>query len=139
MASKRKIELMDFESLKDGVSDASVKGAISSLSPIKKGRTHNYFKGLMSDGNAIVRLVGFSNSQQIKIKKIMDEQQSVQFDNCEIRKLRWGPKMEILLKDGSAITGTSTKFIPYALKDGTIHIDQLQSREQIESPCVLRL
>ena len=106
MASKRKLEdleVNDVELLKEPLLTASIHGVISGLSPIKKGRRSNYFEGTVSDGKAKVRLVGFSHSQQSKMKELMEKKQSIRLDDCEVKQARRGNKMEIMLKGTTTI------------------------------------
>ena len=51
---KGDLEVDQVESLDESLSTASIHGAISSLSPIKKGRKSKYFDGSVSDGKSKV-------------------------------------------------------------------------------------
>ena len=68
MSRKRQLhEVLDLDGLQEPIANASVKGLITSVSPIKKGKTSNYFNGTVADSTAKVRLVGFTASQQKKV------------------------------------------------------------------------
>ena len=111
MASKRKrAELKDLDSLEEPVSNASVHGVLCSLSPVKKGRKSSYFEGVVSDGKSKVRLVGFSNTQQLKMREFMDNKKAIHLNDCEVKQARRGPKMEIMLKGSTTIISSPKKF-----------------------------
>ena len=70
MASKRQVEEAEnFEVMDRPISKANVHGVLTSLSPVKKGRSTNYFDGTVSDGNSKLHVVGFSVGQQ----KVMND------------------------------------------------------------------
>ena len=66
MARKRRsiYEVEDLDTLDQPIPKAKVHGVITSLSPVKKGRTCSYFDGTLADGTSKIRVVGFSSSQQ---------------------------------------------------------------------------
>ena len=56
---KREREVDEFESLGDisyASPSAKLHGVISSLSPIKKGKTCSYFDGQVTDGDSSIRV-----------------------------------------------------------------------------------
>ena len=62
---KRHIEEVDrLDLLQQPLANASVHGAVTSLSPVKKGRNSSFFDGTMYDGHRQIRLVGFLPGQQ---------------------------------------------------------------------------
>jgi len=77
---------------------ASVHGAIASLSPIKKRRTSVYSDGTFSEEGTEIRFVGFNSEQQKKLKTFFTEKQSINIKNCQIKEVREGHKMEVMLK-----------------------------------------
>lgn len=57
------IESFEVESLNavdNPVSSANIYWMITSLSPVKKVRIHNYFDGTVSDGTSKLHMVGFN-------------------------------------------------------------------------------
>ena len=78
-----------------------------------------------------VRLVGFRKSQQSKIQRFMDKQQPIQLDDCEIKKARRGPRMEIMLKGSTAIT-SSPQTESVHLEEEPILLKELESKEDYE-------
>ena len=108
--TKRKLEIEEVDSLEEPVSTASLHAVVSSLSPVKKGRNSDYFEGTVTDGKSTVRLVGYKRSQQSKIQRFMDKQQPILLDDCEIKKARRGPRMEIM-QMATATTSSLKKFL----------------------------
>ena len=82
-----------------------------------------------------VRLVGFRKSQQSKIQRFMDKQQPIQLDDCEIKKARRGPRMEIMLKGSTAIT-SSPQTESVHLEEEPILLKELESKEDYEKVSV---
>lgn len=60
---------------------AMVEGLISSLSPMGK----KYFDGELTDGDNIVRLVGFDVSQHNKLLSYCRDKVPVKITNCEMK------------------------------------------------------
>jgi len=111
MASKHKREeVKDFEGVAKPLGSANVRGVISSLSPIKKGRKSNYFEGTVSDGKSKLHLVGFSQAQQKQMQDLKAQKKAVQFEDCEIKQARSGVKMEIMLKGQTTISESAKTF-----------------------------
>ncbi len=57
--SKRDISQLN--ELDGHTSNANIHGAITSISPIKKGRKSSFFEAMIADHTSQVRLVGFNN------------------------------------------------------------------------------
>ena len=65
MSRKRQLHaVLDLDGLQEPIANASVEGLITSISPIKKGKTSNYFDGTVADSMAKIRLVGFTASRR---------------------------------------------------------------------------
>ena len=74
MSHRRTIsDVHNFEEIEEPVVSASLHGIITSLSPIKKGRTCNCFDGTVSNGTSKLRIVGFSSKQQKAISALSEE------------------------------------------------------------------
>ena len=91
-------EVADFASVTTPHPNANIHAAVTTLSPVKKGRSSIYFDGTLTDGTSKIRMVGFSSDQRKKLASFADSSQSVQLINCEIKQSREGDKMEIILK-----------------------------------------
>ncbi len=85
------------------ISSANIHGVVTSLSPVKKGKTTVYFDGTVSDGASKIRLVGFSSKQRKVMEDFMSKRQPVKLSDCEIKQARRGDQMEVLLKGNTSI------------------------------------
>ena len=112
MATKRKLEFSDYSKLEIEANNADIHGVVTSLSPVKKSRVgSNYYTGQVCDGKQKLRLVGFSTSQQKQLDELKDKKQSVEIQNCQIKKsIRDSDKFEILLKGATKILPSPKKF-----------------------------
>ena len=122
MSRKRQLhEVLDLDGLQEPIANASVEGLITSVSPIKKGKTSNYFDGTVADSTAKVRLVGFTASQQKKVNEYMTQNQPIKIENCEVKRAQRGNKMEVMLKGNTKIGDSPKKFAVSSLqyKDDT--------------------
>jgi hypothetical protein len=108
--TKRQLELEElhhFDEINKPVANATVHGAITSLSPLKKGRNSSYFDGAIADDTTKLRLVGFSSNQQRKLSNFFSTHTIIQLQNCQIKESREGDKMEVMLKTNTNITKSS--------------------------------
>ena len=139
MARKRTIEEVEkLQDLDKPLKNASVHGLVTSLSPIKKGRTCSYFDGTLTDGSDKIRFVGFGGSQQRKMSDYKERSLTINLDDCEVKPARRGSKMEIMLKGSTTLTNSPKKFdIPPAeLQDNgplKITLDSLSSMKGLQS------
>lgn len=110
MARKRLFEEVEkFDLLDRPLSNASLHAAITSLSPVKKGKNSVYFDGIMSDGSSYIRVVGFSADQQKKLASLLELKEPTHLTNCEIKRSCQGDKMEIMLKKFTDIAKSPKK------------------------------
>ena len=111
MARKRLFEeIEELDKIQNPTSNVTIHGIVTSLSPIKKGRSSNYFDGSLSDGSAKIRLIGFNSSQQKTMKQLMENKEAVQLQDCEIKQARRGDKMEVMLKGSTQVLKSPKKF-----------------------------
>ena len=133
MARKQTIqEVEKLQDLNSPLKNASVHGIVTSISPIKKGRTCNYFDGTLNDGTDKIRFVGFGGSQQRIMSDYKERSLTLNLDDCEVKPARRGLKMEIMLKGSTTLTNSPKKFhIPPAeLQESgplKINLDSLSS------------
>ena len=67
MSRKRLLEeVTQLDQLTEPISNASLHAAVTSLSPVKKGRKSTYFDAKLTDGAGNIRLVGFNAEHQKK-------------------------------------------------------------------------
>ena len=114
MARKRvrednSFEVESLDAVDKPISSANIHGMVTSLSPIKKGRTRNYFDGTISDGTSKLRLVGFNSKQRSLMSEFMEKKEAVALKDCQVQQARRGYDMEVLLKNSSAVVGSPKK------------------------------
>ena len=111
MARKRNIhDVENLDKLDNPIPKANVHGMVTSLSPIKKGRTCSYFDGTLADGTKKVRIVGFSTTQRTQMTSYMEKAQSIKLEDCEVKQARRGNNMEIMLKANTKLEQSPKKF-----------------------------
>ena len=66
----------------------NVHGAVTSISPIKKGRKALFFDATLADTTSKVRPVGFSPQQQILLNDLRTTGSPVELTNCEVKHSR---------------------------------------------------
>ena len=110
---KRHIEQVDrLDLLEQPVANASLHGALTSLSVVKKGRNSTYFDGTLYDGHRQIRSVGFLPGQQKKLDNFFVNKKAVNFQNCEVKQSRQGHQMEIILMNGTEISESEKNLDP---------------------------
>lgn len=89
MARKRLFEEIDsFAAIDKPLPNASIHAAITSLSPVKRGKNSFYFDGMLTDGTTNLRVVGFTAEQQKKLAPFLDTREAACLTNCEVKKSR---------------------------------------------------
>ena len=69
MAKKRTYKKIDhIDDIDDPTTNTTIHGAITALSPVKKGRNCIFFDGSLEDDTSTMRLVGFAAAQQKNMK-----------------------------------------------------------------------
>ena len=84
-------------------SSAKVEGMITSLSPMKAGKTCKYFDGQIADDCCSVRFCGFNSTVRRRLEESYENGEPVLLDGCEIRKARQGDNFEVIVKNGTEI------------------------------------
>ena len=121
MAAKRKLQFSDYSEVNSEASNVDIHGVVTSLSPVKKSRAgSNYYISQVCDGKQKLRFVGFSTTQQKQLTEMKEKKQSIELQNCQIKKsIRDSDKLEILLKGATKILPSTKQF------DVTIFIPKL--------------
>lgn len=139
MASRKRTiqEVNRFDTLQEPVSNASVHGTITTLSPVKKGKHSVYFEGTITDGSTNLRLVGFSSDQQKKLASFRDQHKPTHLQNCEVKQSRFGDKLEILLKRFTAIVDSPrdiamSEAVEPPPVSTSIHLDDLPTTQEFQ-------
>lgn len=138
MSRKRTFEEIDkIDNVDQASTSTSIHGAVTSLSPIKKGRKSLFFNGTLADETSQIRLVGFDASQLRKLQDYQQKQLPVQLINCEVKPSRYGEGYDVMLKSGSQIRESPRKIDVPSLMIETealnITLDTLQQKERLLS------
>ena len=80
-----------------------IEGMITSISPMKAGKTCKYFDGKIADNHSSVRFCGFNSTVRRKLEENYEKGEPVLLDGCEIRKARQGDSFEVIVKNGTEI------------------------------------
>ena len=119
MARKRTHEAIEQIDNVDGpIANTSIHGAITSLSPVKKGRNSIFFDDTLADETSKIRVVGFDAQQQRKLNNYHQKNIPVELINCEVKSSRYGEGYEVMLKGGTHIKESPKKMDVPALMVG---------------------
>lgn len=125
MALKRKrqneAEFDDISSIDQPSSSATIQGKVTSLSPMKKGKTCQYFDGQLTDETAKIRFVGFSTSVRQKILKFQEKDDPVTLSHCQIQQSRKTDILELKLNATTEVQKANKEFnIPDDVENGSL-------------------
>ena len=111
MAQKRlHYEIEHIEKVENPIESATIHGVVTTLSPIKKGRTTTFFDGTLADTSGRIRIVGFNADHQKFMKDFMNKREPVQLTDCQIKPARRGNDMEIMFKGTTKLQPPPKKF-----------------------------
>ena len=116
----RKRDISQLKDLDEPCTNATIHGAVTSISPIKKGRKALFFDATLADTTSKVRLVGFSPQQQILLSDLHKANSPVELTNCEVKHSRG---YDIMLK-----TNTQIAKSPKKIDMGTIMASTAESK-----------
>ena len=102
---------------------ATVTGLLASLSPIKPTR---YFDGELTDGQSVIRLVGFDKAKLRQLQPFSDYGVPVTLRNCLVQKNKFKDQLEVVLKTHTTIEESHAQFDVTDLKTVLISLIQLQ-------------
>ena len=109
---------------------ATVTGLVACLSPINSSR---YFDGELTDGESVVRLIGFDKGKQRQLLPYSDEGVPVTLKNCHIQKSKYKDEFEVVLKAQTKIEESHVKFDVQDIKTvGSTLISLNQLDEMLE-------
>ena len=134
MARKRTIEEVDnITDLEKPMLNTSLHGAITSLSPIKKGRKSLFFDGMLADDTSKVQVVGYEAHQQKRLNKLYQNNVPIQLVDSEVKKAQHGQGYEVLLKSSTQIKESPKKLDVSSLKDDATDISKPISLEELQA------
>lgn len=109
---------------------ATVTGLLASLSPVKPSR---YFDAELTDGESLIRLVGFDKSKQRQLQPFSDYELPVTLKDCVIQKNKYSGNLEIVIKPYTKIEESHVNFEVKDLKTaGSESISLCQLNEMDE-------
>ena len=91
-------------------SNAKVEGIVTSISPMKAGKSCSYYDGEISDDHSSLRFCGFSATTRRKIEESYENNEPVLLNGCELKKSRQRDGLEILVKTGTEISKSQKSF-----------------------------
>ena len=80
---------------------------IASVSPLKPSK---YFHGELTDGDAIIRFVGFRKEQRERLHSFSEEKKPIVIKNCQVQWNKFKNQLEIVLKSSSEVEASENKF-----------------------------
>ena len=119
MARKRSREnIEEITDVDRPIASTKIHGAITSLSPIKKGRKSIFFDGTLADATSKIRVVGFDAHQQRKLQEYHQKNVAAELENCEVKSSRYGDGYELMLKSGTGIKESPKKInVPVLMEE----------------------
>ena len=131
---KEMMEVDSLNNLSSAASNVRVHGAVTSVSPVKKGKRSNFFNGKLADESCAMRMVGFNAHQQIKLQEFHVKRVPVQISNCEIKRSKYGDGYDILLKSTSGIEKSSKDINASHLIDDYTPAPEVMEVELVKIP-----
>ena len=110
MAKRSLQEFLEVSSVDEPTTSAMIHGVVSTVSPMKKGRKCQYFNGTLTDGQKDIRILGFDEAQQKKLKESFISKQAIVLGNCEVIQNETSSDLTIKMKDFTSINESPTKF-----------------------------
>ena len=114
MSQKRKFReddiFDDIVSVNEPSSSATLHGVVTSLSPMKKGKSCEYFDGSLSDETANIRFVGFSTSVRRKPLQHKEKNDPVTLSHCQVQHSRKNDDLEVKLNSATAVKKADKTF-----------------------------
>ena len=77
---------------------------------MKRGGKAEFFEAKLTDGDAHMRLVGFSAGQRKRLASFQDRLEAVTIENCQVKKSRQSDELEVLLRSASRLQSSPKKF-----------------------------
>lgn len=87
---------------------ATVTGILASISPTKPKST--FFDGELTDGDTVMRLVGFDKEVKNVLEGFFKKNVPVTLNNCQIQENKFTKKLEILVKTYTIVEASSVNF-----------------------------
>ena len=112
---------------------ATVSGLLASISPTRP--TSRYFDGDLTDGESVIRLVGFDKHKQQQLQSFCDFKMPVTLRDCLIQCNKFKNNLEVVLKSNTRIESSTQQFNVPDLKtvgSSIINLSQLNNLHEHE-------
>lgn len=131
MSRKRTLSELD-----EPCTSAELYGAITAISPIKKGRNSDFFDATLADTTSKVRLVGFTPQQQIQLKNLHVAKSPVKITNCQVKPSRQGQGYDVLLKAQTHISKSPMQLDVDSIMSKVVTLDAIDTLPQYDKVSV---
>ena len=108
----------DIISINEPSSSATLHGVVTSLSPMKKGKTCDYFDDNLADGTANIRFVDFSTGIRQKLLHHHEKNDAVTLSHCQVQRSRKTDVLEI--KFNSVTAGFPLRYFAMSFAPGVL-------------------
>lgn len=99
----------------------TIQALVALVSPVKPSK---YFDGEMTDGESMIRFVGFDKCQQEKLHSLYTKGIPVSVKDCQIQRNKFNNKLEIVMKSCTKVEQSDAEFFVDNLKTvGSTRID----------------
>ena len=136
-------EFGDISALERPIATTKLHGAITSLSPVKKGRNSIFSDGMLADEKSKIQFVGFDAHQQRRLHEYHQRNVPVELANCEVKSSRLGDGYELMLKSATGIKESPKKMNVLALMQDmavntptTIQLDKVSQMDLFQKVTV---
>ena len=110
--------------------NVTVNGVVACLSPL---RASKYFDSELTDGDTVIRFVGFRNEQRRMLSNFCDQKTPITLTNCQIQLNKFNNQLEILLKNSTQMELSTAEFsIPDIKTVGSLEIKLKELSDQDE-------
>ena len=113
-------------------SNAKVEGLITVISPMKTGKTCNYYDGEISDNHSSLRFCGFNSTVRRRLEESYEKGEAVVLEGCEIKKSRHGEGLEIIVKKTTDVLKSEKSFQVSRDNKAVVLLDKVQELPQYQ-------
>ena len=93
--------------IKSTSANATIHALIASVSPLRPSK---YFDGEITDGDTVIRMVGFDKAQKQQLDTFCHEKVPISLQNCQIQRNKYSAKLEVVLKSSTKIQRSPVEF-----------------------------
>ena len=93
--------------IKSTSANATIHALIASVSPLRPSK---YFDGEITDGDTVIRMVGFDKAQKQQLDTFCHEKVPISLQNCQIQRNKYSAKLEVVLRSHTKIQRSPVVF-----------------------------